>query len=474
MPASPLFALIAPSTQTTQVNPLSKGTSSEYGALSPLQEPLMSTDGEADSSLSFFQQLQMANEQPGLPTGQEFAAYLPQALQPTQSDTPILNTELIGPPPFPTEQTSSTSNELINQLDEGSEMLTSGMVNTQPMQVDVAKEVEKSSPQGLQHLENLRRAQPHVQSSHLAVSQEDAHGEEIDPQKMPESVKPLIPQEQASLQTTVAKESFVQEQAEASVLVMNASKEAKGANGLNLDELGMDGVTDESTIDDLKLESTTIHDTPKTLTTAKELAASSGTLTQAVEGQVSQDPKVSLTDITSSSLVKDPQTHKSMALDQGVQNQTQVSEKSPASFNKLDVPPQHPQWNDQVAKRISIMANESVQSARIQLDPPELGALEVKIKVQHDQVSVSFGSNNQMVRDALEAQTPRLRELLEQQGVNLADVNVSEQGAQQGGQGQDGTLAGDESLDGDFAGGDLQNDDASISLESDSLVDYFA
>ncbi len=139
---------------------------------------------------------------------------------------------------------------------------------------------------------------------------------------------------------------------------------------------------------------------------------------------------------------------------------------------KLQVPPQSPQWSEQIAKRIGIMNGENIQTARIQLDPPELGMLEIKIKVQHDQVNVAFTSNQHQVRDALEAQSPRLREMLEQQGINLADVNVSDQ-SKQSAQGQGSEFAQDGSpLDGSAEGEESEASGELIS--SDSLVDYFA
>jgi len=145
--------------------------------------------------------------------------------------------------------------------------------------------------------------------------------------------------------------------------------------------------------------------------------------------------------------------------------------------NKLDVPPNDPKWSEQVAKRVTVMVNDQVQSARIQLDPPELGSLEVKVKVQQDQVNVSFNSNNQQVRDALEAQSPRLRELLNQQGVELGSMDVSSQNQQQQGDSQGQGLNQETMVEGDaLASGDAadhlqQTIDA---IEQDGAINYFA
>lgn len=332
---------------------------------------------------------------------------------------------------------------------------------------------ELGAPQGLSYLESLRQAQPHVQTGaqvQQGASPVTLEGEALTDEMSTGLNKPLnttLAEPLPSQPMPPTKAQLAAEQA----VNPNSAITAQANKMLNLDELGMEAVTDDTSLEGADLESLSIHEAPKTLATAKEVSAANA-LAQPIEAQTLTEAKTSFSDITPGAM-RDPQTSKSMALDQPSSPQTQAAEKSAASFNKLDIPPQHPQWNDQVAKRISIMASESVQSARIQLDPPELGALEVKIKVQHDQVSVSFGSNNQMVREALDAQTPRLRELLEQQGINLADVNVSEQGAQSG-QGRDETLADGFAGDGDIGETERLDEALTASIESDSLVDYFA
>ena len=156
-----------------------------------------------------------------------------------------------------------------------------------------------------------------------------------------------------------------------------------------------------------------------------------------------------------------------------INTENQAQGKALSGQEKFDVPPSSPKFTEQMAQRIGIMATEQLQTARIQLDPPELGSLEIKLKVQQDQVSVAFTSGNHVVRDALESQIPRLKEMLEQQGVELADVNVSDQQTQQG--------TAEENSDGSISDGneewvdDEMAEESIVSeVQSDSLVDYFA
>ena len=151
---------------------------------------------------------------------------------------------------------------------------------------------------------------------------------------------------------------------------------------------------------------------------------------------------------------------------------TEMADKVLSGQARIDVPPSSPKFTEQIAQRIGIMSTEQLQTARIQLDPPELGSLEIKIRVQQDQVSVAFSSGHQVVRDALEAQSPRLREMLEQQGVELTDVNVSDQQQQSAGEGNSEGVpdeGGEDWVD------DEMNEEVLITeAQSDSLVDYFA
>lgn len=90
-----------------------------------------------------------------------------------------------------------------------------------------------------------------------------------------------------------------------------------------------------------------------------------------------------------------------------------------------------PEWAGMVAERTAMMAAQKITFAELQLDPPELGPMHVKVTVQNDQASVNFVSASPAVRDSLEQTAVRLREMLDQQGLNLVDVNVADQSDRQ-------------------------------------------
>lgn len=85
-----------------------------------------------------------------------------------------------------------------------------------------------------------------------------------------------------------------------------------------------------------------------------------------------------------------------------------------------------PQWSQAVGDKVLWLAAQNVSSAEIRLDPPELGPMQVKVSVNQDQASVTFTSPHPAVREALDQQLNRLREMFSEQGLNLVNVDVSD------------------------------------------------
>lgn len=92
-----------------------------------------------------------------------------------------------------------------------------------------------------------------------------------------------------------------------------------------------------------------------------------------------------------------------------------------------------PEWAGELEARVQWLAGRNLRSAAIQLDPPELGPLQVQVQAHRDGTSVHFTTHSAAVRDLVEQSLPRLREMLESSGMNLVDVNVAQQ---QGGRGE--------------------------------------
>ncbi len=95
------------------------------------------------------------------------------------------------------------------------------------------------------------------------------------------------------------------------------------------------------------------------------------------------------------------------------------------------LPVSHSGWGEQIGQKVLYMASQGLLEAEIQLDPPELGPLQARVSINNDQAQVTFNSHSSQVRDALEQSVARLRELLSGEGIDLVNVNVSDNPQQQ-------------------------------------------
>jgi flagellar hook-length control protein FliK len=82
-------------------------------------------------------------------------------------------------------------------------------------------------------------------------------------------------------------------------------------------------------------------------------------------------------------------------------------------------------WEDQVGQKVVYMVGSEDQTASLTLNPPDLGPMQVVLSVTNDQASVTFSSNQQEVRQALENALPRLREMMSESGIALGSATVN-------------------------------------------------
>jgi flagellar hook-length control protein FliK len=82
-------------------------------------------------------------------------------------------------------------------------------------------------------------------------------------------------------------------------------------------------------------------------------------------------------------------------------------------------------WHDALATRIQWLVDHDVGEAKLKLNPPELGALDVKIALQDDKTYVQMIAHSASARDELAQGLPRLRELLSAGGLDLGGATVS-------------------------------------------------
>ncbi|WP_067099751.1 flagellar hook-length control protein FliK [Marinomonas atlantica] len=138
-------------------------------------------------------------------------------------------------------------------------------------------------------------------------------------------------------------------------------------------------------------------------------------------------------------------------------------------------------WSSEMTSKVSWVVKEGFKTAHIQLDPPELGSLTVKVSIDQDSnTHVSFVASSAHAKEALEGQMQRLRDMLQQQGMDLGsvDVEVSQDNGQaygsdasdgQNGQGKGGGNPGNDDV-GDMDG--LEN--VSYVSPTEQGIDYYA
>lgn len=92
----------------------------------------------------------------------------------------------------------------------------------------------------------------------------------------------------------------------------------------------------------------------------------------------------------------------------------------------VPVPVGQPQWSQAVGEKVLWLAAQNVSSAEINLHPKDLGPIQVRVSVNQEQTTVSFTSHHAVVREVLDQNLNRLRDMFSEQGLNLVNVDVSD------------------------------------------------
>ena len=84
----------------------------------------------------------------------------------------------------------------------------------------------------------------------------------------------------------------------------------------------------------------------------------------------------------------------------------------------------------QTLDRVVMMRRAGVDQARIQLHPPELGRVDIRLEMDGSDTRVQFVVQNAGVKDSMEALLPKLKDALQQQGFNLSDASFAQSDSQ--------------------------------------------
>jgi flagellar hook-length control protein FliK len=83
-----------------------------------------------------------------------------------------------------------------------------------------------------------------------------------------------------------------------------------------------------------------------------------------------------------------------------------------------------------VADQVAAMVSGNLSSAKLSVNPPALGPIELRVDVQGDHAQVLMMSHSTVTRDALQAGTQKLREMLSEQGFAQVSVDISQRSFQ--------------------------------------------
>ncbi|MEP6547053.1 MAG: flagellar hook-length control protein FliK [Gammaproteobacteria bacterium] len=111
-------------------------------------------------------------------------------------------------------------------------------------------------------------------------------------------------------------------------------------------------------------------------------------------------------------------------------NSSSAADTVAAPTLKLAAGVDTPEFGQGLADRVSWMVDNNLSSAKLQINPPQLGPIEVRISVQGDHAQVWLASHSAVTRDALESSSPKLREMLGSQGFGQVSVDISQRNFQ--------------------------------------------
>lgn len=125
----------------------------------------------------------------------------------------------------------------------------------------------------------------------------------------------------------------------------------------------------------------------------------------------------------------------------------------------------------ELATHLRVLKSSGGGEARLQLHPAELGRMTVSLITEGDHARVSFTVDNSQAKHAVEVSLPRLRDLMEQVGLNLSDADVSERDSKKSSAQSDEQLTSERSEDSEE--NEEAIDDSEVPINT-QLIDTFA
>lgn len=201
-------------------------------------------------------------------------------------------------------------------------------------------------------------------------------------------------------------------------------------------------------------------ETVRTVTTMLEPAVSIPVAAQKVEhAALMQSPAAAPVSAMS---------HSAQASSQVAALQTEKLETLTANLSLLE-----PNAATQLKDRLMYQLNNKIQSAEVKITPEDLGTVQIKVNLQQEQLSVQFVVQQSNAKELLEQQMPKLKDLLQQQGLQLTEGQVEQRQAndrRSGSEEKSGHRGYAANTNGEVELAHV----ATVKKQSDRMVDYYA
>lgn len=125
------------------------------------------------------------------------------------------------------------------------------------------------------------------------------------------------------------------------------------------------------------------------------------------------------------------QPNQAMAFQANLSAAQQTRESASNQPTSVTTPLHSQAWPQQFGEKLVWMAKNDQQTAQINLNPPQLGPVQITLNLSGDQATAVFASPHAEVRQAIESSLPQLRDMLSTAGIALGDANVGANLAQQ-------------------------------------------
>ena len=112
------------------------------------------------------------------------------------------------------------------------------------------------------------------------------------------------------------------------------------------------------------------------------------------------------------------------SINQGPQANLSTGTPEPVRLSVNAPVEQSSRWASEMGDRLAWVARNGMSSATLQVNPPQLGPIEVRIQMSGDQAAVSFAAVQPQTREAIQQALPTLASSFAAQGLSLGQTSV--------------------------------------------------